>query len=271
MSRTKILCAGVALIAFSATASAQDYVTTVQPVPQLHELDNVVRAQFIKPGDVSPEEYAKLLEEAERVKAFQGSQAYSPLSSSTYSTYTAPVTTYGTTTEYVYDGRPSVSSSVSTASTSSSGYQIELYDTPIAAPITQTATTTGSVMGRHTVSKGDTLYNISKRYKVSLSDIRGSNQINGNTISIGQVLNVPTARRSVTENVYRGAPTTLVRNVEPIPNRGVYAVLPGDTLYSIARRACVGVTDITSSNGITSSGTISPGQRLTLPSGHCLQ
>lgn len=288
MSRTKILCAGVALIAFSTAVSAQNYVTTVQPVPELHELDNVVRAQFIKPGDVSPEEYAKLLEEAEKVKAFQGGQTYSPLSSSsTYSTYTAPVTTYGattyvapattygTSTEYVYDGRPSVGSTVgsgvSTASTNSSGYQIELFDTPIAAPVTQVATITGSVMGRHTVAKGDTLYNISKRYKVSLSDIRESNQLSGNTISIGQVINVPTARRSVTENVYRGAPTTLVRNVEPIPNRGVYAVLPGDTLYSIARRACVGVTDITSSNGIASSATINPGQRLTLPSGHCLQ
>ncbi len=271
MSGTKILCVGVALIAFSVTANAQNYVTTVQPVPQAHELDNVVRAQFIKPGDVSPEEYAKLLEEAEKVKAFQGGQTYSPMTSTAYSTYTAPVTTYGTATEYVYDGRPSAATGT-TSPTSASGYQIELFDTPIAAPVTQTATTTAPVViGRHTVEKGDTLYNISKRYKVSLSDLRASNNISGNAISIGQIINVPVARRSVTENITRGASTTLVRNVEPVPNRGIYAVLPGDTLYSIARRACVSVSDITASNGIVSSETINPGLRLTLPTGHCLQ
>ncbi|QYA24304.1 LysM peptidoglycan-binding domain-containing protein [Gramella sp. MT6] len=42
----------------------------------------------------------------------------------------------------------------------------------------------------HVVKKGDTLYSISKRYNTSVEEIRRMNGLNGNTISIGQILSV---------------------------------------------------------------------------------
>ncbi len=42
----------------------------------------------------------------------------------------------------------------------------------------------------HVVRKGDTLYSISKRYDTSVEEIKKMNGLNGNTISVGQVLSV---------------------------------------------------------------------------------
>lgn len=42
----------------------------------------------------------------------------------------------------------------------------------------------------HTVVKGDTLYNISQRYKCSVEDLKRWNSLKGNAISIGQELTV---------------------------------------------------------------------------------
>ncbi|MCP9198610.1 glucosaminidase domain-containing protein [Gramella sp. GC03-9] len=42
----------------------------------------------------------------------------------------------------------------------------------------------------HVVQKGDTLYSIAKRYNTTVENIKRNNGLNGNTISIGQVLNI---------------------------------------------------------------------------------
>ncbi|APG60347.1 glucosaminidase domain-containing protein [Christiangramia salexigens] len=42
----------------------------------------------------------------------------------------------------------------------------------------------------HKVEKGDTLYSIAKRYNTTVEEIKRSNRLNGNTISIGQILNI---------------------------------------------------------------------------------
>ncbi|AWV98352.1 LysM peptidoglycan-binding domain-containing protein [Arcticibacterium luteifluviistationis] len=44
--------------------------------------------------------------------------------------------------------------------------------------------------GTHTVSKGETLYSISKRYDIPLSQLKSINNLNSNIIEIGQVLRV---------------------------------------------------------------------------------
>jgi len=42
----------------------------------------------------------------------------------------------------------------------------------------------------HTVEKGDTLYAISRRYDISVDELRRLNNLNDNIISVGQVLNI---------------------------------------------------------------------------------
>ncbi|WP_371395498.1 LysM peptidoglycan-binding domain-containing protein [Fretibacter rubidus] len=280
----------------AAGASAQTN-TVVEPATQFD--NNVVRAQFIKPGDVSPEEYQALLDEADKIRAFQNSRnnygqgAYTGISQAT--------TAQTSGSQFVTD---------------SHGYQIELFEAPVTTvqtmPINQPvpvttrsavpagtviAATTPSITYRapimsktqasHYVVKGDTLYNIAKRNNVTVSALKAANGMTNNTLKLGQTINLPSqtvvttetftapvttaSNISVTQPAATPRSTTLVRNVEPIPTSNIYAVLPKDTLYGISRRACVSVGDITAINNIGDAAAISPGQRITLPAGHCLK
>ena len=49
----------------------------------------------------------------------------------------------------------------------------------------------GSADRRHVIGRGDTLAEIAKRYRVSLSDLRSANRLKGDTVRLGQVLTIP--------------------------------------------------------------------------------
>jgi len=243
----------------------QDIQTTISS-PVTYSKDGVVKAQHFKQGDLSAEEYNNLLEEADRIRAYQVNSE-----------------------QYTYGHNQAVAQP---APVTAGSYEIELFasepttlaDTVVYAettPITSYAEPAASIA--HTVIKGDTLYNISKRYAVTIDALQTVNGLYGNTIGLGQVLTIPSSTTVINESSYVApltmastvaspAPVTLVRNVEPVPGQssGIYAVLPKDTLYSISRRACVKVPDLISTNSISNPNTLQPGQRLTMPAGHCL-
>jgi len=246
-----------------------DFQTTILAAPRYSETD-VVRAQHFKPGDLSDTEYQALLDEADRIRAYQDNNGYI---SNSYTNQDSVTYDVGTTTVY----------------SSTNDYEIELFapnDNVIAPSVTYAETTpispsyTNGFMSTHRVLRGDTLYNISKRYAVSVESLQSANNISGNNIDIGQVLNIPAGTSITPQSNYvspvttvsTSYPITRVRNVEPIPGQssGIYAVLPKDTLYSISRRACVKVGDLIAVNGIASPNSIKPGERLTMPTGHCL-
>ena len=101
--------------------------------------------------------------------------------------------------------------------------------------------------GTHRVADGDTLFNISKRYNLSVADLIIANNIKGNNIKKGQILRVTAAPAKVRSN--------------PIQNVS-YTVRKGDTLNTIANRFNVDVNDIRRWNRNTR--TVTPGQRLKL-------
>lgn len=101
--------------------------------------------------------------------------------------------------------------------------------------------------GTHRVADGDTLFNISKRYNLSVADLIIANNIKGNNIKKGQILRVTAAPAKVRSNP--------VQNVS-------YTVRKGDTLNTIASRFNVDINDIRRWNRNTR--TVSPGQRLKL-------
>ena len=100
--------------------------------------------------------------------------------------------------------------------------------------------------GMHRVADGDTLFNISRRYNLSVADLIIANNIKGNNIRKGQLLRV-TAAPAKTRNS--------IRNVS-------YTVRRGDTLNTIANRFNVDVNDIRRWNQNTNG--VIPGQRLKL-------
>jgi LysM repeat protein len=135
----------------------------------------------------------------------------------------------------------------------------------------------------HKVVKKDTLYNISKRYGVTVVALKQANQLTGSAIQLGQSLVIPAQERvalAITPNL-----RTVINSVSPevetetdtklaadtVQRRvTAYAVLPGDTLAAIARRTCVSEDQLVSKNELSNPEEIRPGYMLSLPEDHCL-
>lgn len=97
----------------------------------------------------------------------------------------------------------------------------------------------------HRVVEGDTLFNIAKRYNVSVADLIVANNIKGNTIQKGQVLRLAQAAPAQTR-------------IEKVS----YTARKGDTFKSIAARFNIHIDDIRRLN--PNLDTINPGQRVKL-------
>ena len=114
-----------------------------------------------------------------------------------------------------------------------------------------------SANGYYTVKAGDTLYGISRKFGMSLSQLISVNGISAsNLILPGQTLRVA-----------GGTTTSIVVKTNTTSSRtsgGNYLVQPGDTLYSIARRSGMNLTSLLTLNGLSQSSVIYPGQSLTI-------
>ena len=154
------------------------------------------------------------------------------------------------------------------------------YTTSYQAPATNTGTYT------YSVQLGDTLYSIAKRNGLKVSDLMNANGLSSSALTPGQALSIPGADASATSTYVQAVPfyddqvisasqstgqATIIRSVQPVPSTSsnIYRVLPGDTLYSIARNTCASVAGIASATGIEAGSILSPGQALTLPAGNC--
>lgn len=95
----------------------------------------------------------------------------------------------------------------------------------------------------HVVTSGETLFSISKKYDVSVSQIKEWNNIAGNSINLGQKLVVSNKK---TSNVVIGKESATEAK-KPVSNSGStssHTVTRGETLYSISRKYNVSVNDI---------------------------
>lgn len=101
----------------------------------------------------------------------------------------------------------------------------------------------------YVVQKGDSLWSISSKLGVSVSDIKKSNNLSSNNLSIGQVLIIPSKKSD---------------DEESNADENVYVVKKGDSLWLIAKNYNTSVDDIKRLNNL-SSNTLSIGQKLKIP------
>lgn len=94
------------------------------------------------------------------------------------------------------------------------------------------------------VQAGDTLYSIARKYNISVNELKNLNNLIDNTLSIGQILEVPSGLSSYNS----------------------YIVDKGDTLYSIAKKFDTSVNKLKELNNL-SSNMLSIGQKLLIPIG----
>jgi len=154
----------------------------------------------------------------------------------------------------------------------------------------------GKVYYMHEVQKGQTLYSISRAYKVNISEITGVNVIPSSGIQTGQVLRIPAGESaggpvSGTSTTEQAVPMPKQRLAEGTPPGGapsmnieisdekivsnnkvyyMHRVLKGQTLYSIAKTYKVTILDIDRENVIPPSG-IRAGQVLKIPESSSLR
>ncbi|MFD1019300.1 LysM peptidoglycan-binding domain-containing protein [Thalassobacillus hwangdonensis] len=121
---------------------------------------------------------------------------------------------------------------------------------------------TSASVSYHTVKSGDTLWEISRDYDVSISDIKSLNNLSGDIIYVGQKLKLATTSNS---NSTTGSSTTTKSESTTSSNQSTtsYTVKRGDTLSGIGSRYNVSVASLKSWNNI-SSHIIYVGQTLTL-------
>ena len=129
-------------------------------------------------------------------------------------------------------------------------YQLTKYDEPTPERIVHTSstTTTHSNHSTHLVTDGDTLYNVAKRSGMTVQSLKELNQIHSNVIKIGQ-------RLTVTGDI---AP-----KINTSSHKESHIVQVGDTLYNIAKRYGVSVSQLKASNQKTSDN-IRLGELLTI-------
>lgn len=119
------------------------------------------------------------------------------------------------------------------------------------------------------VSKGDTLYSISRKYKISVDDLKKANNLDeSNKIVVGQNLKIPgvsSEEKSVETN--SSASQTITNKTSTVSEKvedEVYTVKAGDTLYSIAKKANMTLSDLLKLNNLTQDSVIKVGQKIKL-------
>lgn len=117
------------------------------------------------------------------------------------------------------------------------------------------------------VEKGDTLYSISRKYQITVAELRTANNLSENdVIKVGQKLIIPdadigtAAALSSTKTSGSSASASTAKTVE-------YVVAKGDTLYGIARKNGMTVADLMAINNLDSSAVIKVGQKLKVSAG----
>ena len=110
------------------------------------------------------------------------------------------------------------------------------------------------------VEKGDTLYSISRKYQITVAELRTANNLSENdVIKAGQKLIIPDADIGTAAAL---SSTKSAATTQPAGKTIEYVVAKGDTLYGIARKNGMSVADLMAINNLDSSAVIKVGQKL---------
>jgi membrane-bound lytic murein transglycosylase D len=123
----------------------------------------------------------------------------------------------------------------------------------------------GSTTGDRIVYKvrsGDVLGSIAIRHNVRVNDLRKWNNLRGNTIRVGQRLNIYTKQNLHSNSVIASNKSNQSTSPLPITGSKTYVVQPGDTLWDISKKfEGLTIEKIKSLNKLNNAK-IQPGQKL---------
>ena len=117
-------------------------------------------------------------------------------------------------------------------------------------------------IAKHTVIAGDTVSGIAAQHGLQLDVVLRANGLGRQSLIFpGETIVLPsTAATPVVE-----APSSSPAPSPTVAAAGTHVVVAGDTLWDLAERHEVAVSQFIEANGLGSAGTIHPGQTLTIP------
>ena len=115
----------------------------------------------------------------------------------------------------------------------------------------------------HLVEKGETLYSISRKYQITVSELRAANGLSeSDVLKFGQKLNIPTPD---IENAAALNSSSLPTSSYSSDNLETYVAQKGDTYYGIARERGIKVAELFALNNLGSDASLKAGQKLKVP------
>ena len=157
----------------------------------------------------------------------------------------------------------------------------------------------GSSSGTYTVKSGDSLWKIANQYGLTVAELKNLNGLTSDNLSIGQVLKISNSSSSNNSNTYTvksgdslwkianqyGLTVAELKNLNGLTsdnlsigqvlkisnssssnNSNTYTVKAGDSLWNIANKYGITVSELKNLNGLTSDN-LSIGQVLKVPNG----
>ena len=149
----------------------------------------------------------------------------------------------------------------------------------------------------YTVKSGDSLWSISRKFNITVDELKSVNNLSSNLLSVGQNLIIPSKEKSGNEYIVKKGDTlysiaqkynTSVDNLKSINNiitdslsigqvlklpsdeESTYTVKKGDSLYAIAKKYNISVDELKKLNSLTSN-TLAIGQVLKLPTSNSVK
>lgn len=140
----------------------------------------------------------------------------------------------------------------------------------------------------HTVADGETLWSIARRYDVTVDAVREANEMETETIRLGQTLRIPRAAsgsaaasaaradsgsrrtsaaagRTPSSTASAARPSSSASGSTPAARAREHTVGEGETLWGIARRYETSVDSLRRANDLAADAQIQPGQKLSIP------
>lgn len=112
------------------------------------------------------------------------------------------------------------------------------------------------------VQKGDTLYSISKKYQITVAELRTANNLKEkDVLKAGQKLVIPAADIGTAAALSSSGKAAETKTPAKTVT-STYTVQKGDTFYSLARKNGMTVADLLALNGLDSNAVLKVGQKL---------
>lgn len=115
------------------------------------------------------------------------------------------------------------------------------------------------------VQKGDTLYSLSRKYQITVNELRIANNLSEtDVIKAGEKLTIPSANIANAAALTQKSEEKPVNKTDKVSSQK-YTVQKGDTLYGLSRKYGISVADLMNFNGFDSSLTLKIGQVILIP------